>query len=185
MLGISPTLVRALIPHGEPQTDLSSLRTIVTTGEPWNPDPYRWLFEHVGGGRTPIINCSGGTEVGACFLSCCVAEPIKACSLGGPATGMAVDVVDGDWQTADVIVHDPTNKAVAHMLIDMPIGSFPMALGVIYADPRATFESAVLDQNAQAAAGRFATPDARELRCRSRFSLAKSQLTRCPRNAAI
>ena len=40
-----------------------------TTGEPWNPDPYRWLFEHVGGGRCPIINFSGGTEVGACFLS--------------------------------------------------------------------------------------------------------------------
>src|SRR5690349_23924531 len=45
------------------------------------------LFEKVGGGRTPIINISGGTEVGAVFLTCCVAEPIKACSLGGPATG--------------------------------------------------------------------------------------------------
>jgi acetyl-CoA synthetase len=96
ILGISPTLVRALIPHGEPQTDLSSLRTIVTTGEPWNPDPYRWLFEDVGGGRCPIINCSGGTEVGACFLSPTPAIPIKECSLGGPALGMAMDVVDGD-----------------------------------------------------------------------------------------
>jgi acetyl-CoA synthetase len=96
ILGISPTLVRALIPYGEPQTDLSSLRTIVTTGEPWNPDPYRWLFEQVGGGRCPIINCSGGTEVGACFLSPTPAIPIKACSLGGPALGMAMDVVDAD-----------------------------------------------------------------------------------------
>ena len=96
VLGISPTLTRALIPHGEPQTDLSSLRTIVTTGEPWNPDPYRWLFEEVGGGRCPIINCSGGTEVGACFLSPTPAIPIKACSLGGPALGMAMDVVDSD-----------------------------------------------------------------------------------------
>ena len=96
ILGISPTLVRALIPHGEPRADLSSLRTIVTTGEPWNPDPYRWLFEHVGGGRCPIINCSGGTEVGACFLSPTVAMPIKECSLGGPALGMAVDVVDAE-----------------------------------------------------------------------------------------
>ncbi len=96
VLGISPTLTRALIPHGEPQTDLSSLRTIVTTGEPWNPGPYRWLFEEVGGGRCPIINCSGGTEVGACFLSPTPAIPIKACSLGGPALGMAMDVVDSD-----------------------------------------------------------------------------------------
>jgi acetyl-CoA synthetase len=96
VLGCSPTLVRALIQHGEPQSDLSSLRTIVTTGEPWNPDPYRWLFEKVGGGRCPIINCSGGTEVGACFLSPTPAIPIKECSLGGPALGMAMDVVDAE-----------------------------------------------------------------------------------------
>jgi acetyl-CoA synthetase len=94
ILGCSPTLVRALISHGEPEADLSSLRTIVTTGEPWNPDPYRWLFEKVGSGRCPIINCSGGTEVGACFLSPTPAIPIKECSLGGPALGMAMDVVD-------------------------------------------------------------------------------------------
>jgi acetyl-CoA synthetase len=96
VLGLSPTLVRALIPHGEPETDLSSLRVLVTTGEPWNPDPYRWLFERVGGGRTPIINCSGGTEVAACFLSPTPASPIKECSLGGPALGMAMDVVDAE-----------------------------------------------------------------------------------------
>jgi acetyl-CoA synthetase len=96
VLGCSPTLIRALIPHGEPDADLSALRTIVTTGEPWNPTPYRWLYEHVGGGRCPIINCSGGTEVGACFLSPTPAEPIKECSLGGPALGMAMDVLDPD-----------------------------------------------------------------------------------------
>jgi acetyl-CoA synthetase len=95
ILGCSPTLIRALIPHGDPEADLSSLRIVVTTGEPWNPDPYRWLFERVGGGRCPIINCSGGTEVGACFLSPTPAMPIKECSVGGPTFGMAMDVVDG------------------------------------------------------------------------------------------
>ncbi len=95
-LGLSPTLARALLPHGDPTSDLSSLRTFVTTGEPWNPEPYRWLAENVGGSRVPIINCSGGTEVGACFLSPTPAGPIKACSLGGPALGMAMDVVDDD-----------------------------------------------------------------------------------------
>jgi acetyl-CoA synthetase len=94
ILGCSPTLIRALVPHGEPSQDLSSLRIIVTTGEPWNPDPYRWLFDKIGGGRCPIINCSGGTEVGACFLSPAPAIPIKECSLGAPALGMAMDVVD-------------------------------------------------------------------------------------------
>jgi len=96
VLGLSPTLVRALIPQGEPEADLSSLRVLVTTGEPWNPAPYRWLFDRVGDGRRPIINCSGGTEVAACFLSPTPAIPIKECSLGGPALGMAMDVVDAD-----------------------------------------------------------------------------------------
>jgi acetyl-CoA synthetase len=93
-LGLSPTLVRALLPHGAPDADLSSLRTFVTTGEPWNPEPYRWLFETVGKKRVPLINVSGGTEVAACFLSPVPSVPIKACSLGGPALGMAMDVVD-------------------------------------------------------------------------------------------
>jgi acetyl-CoA synthetase len=99
VLGCSPTLIRALLPHGDPETDLSSLRIILTTGEPWNPDPYMWLFDKVGGGRCPIINCSGGTEIGACFLSPTPAIPIKECSLGGPALGMAMDVVDAEGRS--------------------------------------------------------------------------------------
>jgi acetyl-CoA synthetase len=99
ILGCSPTLIRALIPHGEPAQDLSSLRVIVTTGEPWNPDPYRWLFDKIGGSRCPIINCSGGTEVGACFLSPTPAIPIKECSVGVPTTGMAMDVVDDEGRS--------------------------------------------------------------------------------------
>ena len=94
MLGLSPTLVRSLIPKGEPRVDLSSLRALCTTGEPWNPDPYRWLFEHVGGSRTPIVNISGGTEVGACFLTTVVTEPIKPVAVGFPALGQDMDVFD-------------------------------------------------------------------------------------------
>ncbi|MBV9665477.1 MAG: AMP-binding protein, partial [Actinobacteria bacterium] len=96
-LGISPTLVRALMPHGEEPVrahDLSSLRILGSTGEPWNEGPWRWYFEVVGGGRCPVINISGGTEVGACFLSPHPVEPIKPMSLGGPSLGMAVDVFD-------------------------------------------------------------------------------------------
>jgi acetyl-CoA synthetase len=99
MLGCSPTLIRGLIQHGDPEADLSSLRTMVTTGEPWNPDPYQWLFERVGGGRCPIINITGGTEVAAVFLSSSIAEPIKACSVGGPTPGMAMDVVDAEGRS--------------------------------------------------------------------------------------
>src|SRR3954449_11371733 len=98
-LGFSPTLARALVPHGAPTNDLSSLRTFLTSGEPWNPEPYRWLYEEVGVSRVPIINFSGGTEIAACFLSPVPSEPIKACSLGGPVLGMAMDVVADDGRS--------------------------------------------------------------------------------------
>jgi 2-oxoglutarate ferredoxin oxidoreductase subunit beta len=72
-----------------------------------------------------------------------------------------VDVVDGDWQAANVIVHEETNRAVAHMLVEMPFGPFPMALGVLYCDPRPTYESAVVEQNRTAAQGKV--PDLQKL----------------------
>ena len=100
MLGISPTLVRALIPHGNPEADLTTLRSVVTTGEPWNSGPYEWLDEHVcGKGRIPIVNCSGGTEVGACFLSVTMLRPTKPCSVGFPALGEQMDVFDDDGRS--------------------------------------------------------------------------------------
>jgi acetyl-CoA synthetase len=102
MLGVSPTLIRALKVHGDelPQKhDLSSLRILGSTGEPWNPEPYEWLRRVAGrDGEVPIINISGGTEVGACFLSPYPVEEIKVCSLGGASLGMDVDVFDQNAQ---------------------------------------------------------------------------------------
>ena len=100
MLGVSPTLIRALIPNGEPSTDLSSLRSVTTTGEPWNRGPYDWLNDNVcGRGRIPIVNISGGTEVGACFLGVTMMSPTKPCSLGFPALGQDMDVFDSLGRT--------------------------------------------------------------------------------------
>jgi 2-oxoglutarate/2-oxoacid ferredoxin oxidoreductase subunit beta len=67
-----------------------------------------------------------------------------------------VDIVDGDWESAGVLVHDVTNRSVAHMLVEMKFGDYPMALGVIYDDPRPTFEVAVIEQNAAASVGKVA-----------------------------
>jgi acetyl-CoA synthetase len=96
-LGVSPTLIRALIPYGEEHVtrhDRSSLRILASTGEPWNPEPWRWFLEVVGEDRCPIINLSGGTEVGACFLSPHPISPLAPCTLRGPALGMDLDIVD-------------------------------------------------------------------------------------------
>jgi 2-oxoglutarate ferredoxin oxidoreductase subunit beta len=67
-----------------------------------------------------------------------------------------VDVADGDWQAAGVIVHDQTNRSVAHMLVELPFGAFPMALGVLYDDPRPTFEDGVIEERARASEGKVA-----------------------------
>jgi acetyl-CoA synthetase len=97
VLGVSPTLIRALMKHGDAPVrahDLSSLRILGSTGEPWNPESWRWLFETVGLSRVPIINYSGGTEVSGGLVSGNVLTPIKPCSFAGPPPGIAADVVD-------------------------------------------------------------------------------------------
>jgi acetyl-CoA synthetase len=101
MLGVSPTLIRTL--KGSDITeikshDLSSVHVLGSTGEPWDPDSYDWLAREVFAGRVPVINFSGGTEVGGSFLAPYPVEPIHSCSLGGPSLGMDVDVVDDDAQ---------------------------------------------------------------------------------------
>jgi acetyl-CoA synthetase len=98
-LGVSPTLVRALMAHGpEPVRghDLSSLRVLGSTGEPWNPEPWWWLFREVGGGRLPIVNYSGGTEVSGGIVSGNLLTPMKPCGFSGPAVGTAADVIGPD-----------------------------------------------------------------------------------------
>lgn len=97
MLGVSPTLIRALrsTPLEEiTRYDLSTVHTLGSTGEPWDPDSYDWLAAEVFGGRVPVINFSGGTEVGGSFLAPYPVEPIPSCSLGGPSLGMDVEVYD-------------------------------------------------------------------------------------------
>jgi acetyl-CoA synthetase len=97
IFGVAPTAIRALMPHGsEPvqRHDLSSLRILGSTGETWNPDPWRWYFDVVGGGRCPIINYSGGTETSGGIVSGFSALPIKPCSFTGMVPGMVADVVD-------------------------------------------------------------------------------------------
>jgi len=114
-LGLSPTLVRTLLKHGEAPVrahDLSSLRKFGSTGEPWNPDPWLWLFKVAGGGRLPIINYSGGTEISGGILMGNVLTPLKPCAFGGPVPGMAADVVDEHGlpvrgQVGELVIRQP------------------------------------------------------------------------------
>jgi acetyl-CoA synthetase len=114
-LGLSPTLVRALQPHGADQAhrhDLGALRVFGSTGEPWNPEPWWWLFRDVGQERIPIVNISGGTEIGACILSVNLLQGIKPTSLGGPSLGVPAEVYDPEG--------NPVRGEVGELVIEGP-----------------------------------------------------------------
>ncbi|MBA2247817.1 MAG: AMP-binding protein [Chloroflexia bacterium] len=114
-LGIAPTVIRALMPHGSgivEAIDRSSLRALGSTGETWNPDPWQWFFDVVGEGRCPIINYSGGTETSGGIVSSFTIAPIAPCSFTGPVPGMVADVVDERGQpvrggVGELILREP------------------------------------------------------------------------------
>jgi acetyl-CoA synthetase len=115
-LGLSPTVIRALIPDGTDPVrshDRSSLRVLGSTGEPWNPDPWWWFFREVGEGRCPIVNYSGGTEVSGGIVSGNLITPARATSFSGPNVGVAADVVDATGA--------PLRGAVGELVIRQPL----------------------------------------------------------------
>ncbi len=97
VLGVAPTVIRSLMAHGEGPVrshDLSSLRVLGSSGEPWNDGPWRWFLEVVGGGRCPIVNYSGGTEVSGGILGGNLLTPLRPGAFAGPVPGMVADVLD-------------------------------------------------------------------------------------------
>jgi acetyl-CoA synthetase len=95
--GLAPTVARAMAGFGERWVEpygLESLRVIASSGEPWTRPAWQWLHRHVGRGRAPIINWSGGTEIGGPILVGYPSEPTEACRFTGPAAGLDVAVVD-------------------------------------------------------------------------------------------
>ncbi len=115
ILGVSPTLIRLLMTHGEDPVkthDLSSLRYFASTGEPWNPDPWMWLFEKVGKKRIPVMNYSGGTEISGGIVMGNPLLPLKACAFSGPCPGIDADVFDEDG--------NPIRNQVGELVIKSP-----------------------------------------------------------------
>jgi len=115
-LGLSPTVIRALMAHGEEPVrahDRSSLRVLGSTGEPWNPEPWWWYFREVGEGRCPVVNYSGGTEVSGGIVGGNVVGPIKPASFSGACIGTAADVVDE--------AGDPVRGRVGELVIAAPM----------------------------------------------------------------
>ena len=114
-LGITPSLIRALKPHGEEHVrrhDLAALRAVGSTGSPWDPESWLWTFQTVLAGRKPILNYSGGTEISGGILCGNFFTPMKPCSFSGPVVGMDADVVDEAGH--------PVRGAVGELVIRQP-----------------------------------------------------------------
>jgi acetyl-CoA synthetase len=78
---------------------LEKIKNIPTTGEPMDKESWFWLFEKVGKGKIPIINLSGGTEIGGAMLSVFPGMKLKPSTVGIPCPGINLDVVDDDGKS--------------------------------------------------------------------------------------
>jgi acetyl-CoA synthetase len=98
-LGVAPTTVRGMMRYGAEEVakyDLSSIRVTASSGELWNPDSWQWFMDHVCKGKAPILNLSGGTEIGCGIISSTVIHPAKPCAFTGSMPGMGADIVDAN-----------------------------------------------------------------------------------------
>ena len=99
IFGISPTAVRLFKKNNvEPlkSYSLDKIKNIPTTGEPLDKDSWWWLFEKVGNKKIPIMNLSGGTEIGGAMLSVFPGMKLKPSTVGIPVPGINLDVFDDD-----------------------------------------------------------------------------------------
>ena len=99
IFGISPTAVRLFKKNNiEPLKlfSLDKIKNIPTTGEPLDEDSWWWLYEKVGNKKIPIMNLSGGTEIGGAMLSVFPGMKLKPSTVGMPVPGMNLDVVDDE-----------------------------------------------------------------------------------------
>ena len=114
-LGIAPTVVRVLMPAGDEWPSrhrMDDLRVLASTGEPWTPEAWQWLFERAGGGRVPIMNYSGGTECGGGLVSGNFLTPSKPGSFAGPIPGVDAAVFNESGQ--------PVSGEVGELVIRKP-----------------------------------------------------------------
>ncbi|MGZ4366845.1 MAG: acetate--CoA ligase, partial [Gaiellaceae bacterium] len=98
ILYTAPTAIRTFMKWGPefPQSrDLSSLRLLGSVGEPINPEAWVWYWEHIGGGRCPIVDTWWQTETGAIMISPLPGvTTLKPGSATFPLPGIGADIVD-------------------------------------------------------------------------------------------
>jgi acetyl-CoA synthetase len=98
VLYCAPTAIRTFMKWGDEfpaAHDLTSLRLLGTVGEPINPEAWIWYREHVGGGRTPVVDTWWQTETGGIMIAPLPGvTTLKPGSATTPLPGIAAEVVD-------------------------------------------------------------------------------------------
>ncbi len=94
----APTAIRSFMKWGTEfpdKHDMSSLRLLGTVGEPINPEAWVWYWQHIGGGRCPVVDTWWQTETGSILISPLPgATTLKPGSATFPLPGVGADVVD-------------------------------------------------------------------------------------------
>jgi acetyl-CoA synthetase len=72
ILYCAPTAIRTFMKWGTqfPEAhDMGTLRLLGSVGEPINPEAWVWYWQHIGGGRCPVVDTWWQTETGAIMIS--------------------------------------------------------------------------------------------------------------------
>ena len=106
ILYLAPTAIRTFMKWGPefPQGhDLSSLRLLGSVGEPINPEAWIWYWQHIGGGRCPIVDTWWQTETGAVMVTPLPGvSTTKPGSATGPIPGIGADIVDDAGESVGI-----------------------------------------------------------------------------------
>ena len=105
--------------------DLSSLRLLGSVGEPINPEAWMWYWQHIGGGRCPVVDTWWQTETGGIMISPLPgATTLKPGSATFPLPGIGAEVVDDVGKRVD--------RGGGYLTLTRP---WPSMLRGIYGDP--------------------------------------------------
>jgi acetyl-CoA synthetase len=94
----APTAIRTFMRWGEQyprRHDLSSIRLLGTVGEPINPEAWMWYWEHIGGGRCPVVDTWWQTETGMVLIAPLPGlTTLKPGSATKPFPGIEAEILD-------------------------------------------------------------------------------------------
>jgi acetyl-CoA synthetase len=129
VLYCAPTAIRAFMKQGADHPsrhDLTSLRVLGSVGEPINPEAWLWYHEHIGGGRTPIVDTWWQTETGQILISPLPGvTTTKPGSATFPLPGIDADIVDAAGKSVPF-------GGGGYLVLKRP---WPAMLRGIYGDP--------------------------------------------------